>query len=658
MSSKHSNDDDDSFSIVGLSDAESLSLDANDPGSLSSENKNKIHSAAPSFFSKRLVVQFPPDFTTGVDNSKAAASASEASSFIPVTSFGSLKVGSNAQTIKPLLPKPNPQHQDSDNVKKSVLEGSSFLMQERSDISIAASDWSVVSSVQGNKRLADDNEAATITTFNPKNDDDSLAGGSVISGFGLISINGCSRKQCKRCSFLNERDVFVCKGCSIALVANPNMTADQKLAEQLQRQEEQDAFKDVVWHERKRDSLDKQPILCRAQVLTNDILSVVEGCRLTTPFEATVQPECSGFCGLPQANLTILASRFIDCVDEMVQTKSCSIPVKLCYYFTSKEEWRLRQIRQDGIGPNAEFGSTPKIAMDCCPFVAKHGPTFTADRSTSTRVAKGFADKEGLARRAGLQRIQEVDDVPTIQGWIVAILDGDNASLKCTSVPAESGRAWVYTRKASVQSLPLVSFDASMMHDDIIRRLLNSLTMTCHDFFGDGYDGPKRRKVESDSGSDKKSHNVCGDESVFGNGGKTDDEAIALSLQASLYDNDVVTSAPLNDNPFLAGPGEAEFDLMIDSVLGRGGKPYPKTQASLNIRPIAEVVSECTARYEQQVALDSAAVESLVDKALTAWDGGGCLPEPIPSTEVVSECVVGDDKESTSDAANHWLIQR
>jgi hypothetical protein len=536
--------DDDSFSKVGYSDAEG----EDDESFLLTEDTAKLPSTKESATAIKVVVQLPPHFSAGADHAAALFkdAASEASSFIPVTSFGNLKVDHNCDKREGVsvasCPKATRLKESEDNREALLVGGlKGFLARARQD---DGSDFSVVSSLHDGAAAAtttspqtshkgdDGNSVAagsTISGFdlislngsNNKNqnkngptsdygEDSVAAAGSTISGFDLISLNGSSQKQCQKCSYLNGPEENICLGCTLALVANPNLNVDEKMAQYLQQREEELAFTDVVSQEKKRDSLGQQPILVRALTLASDVLSVVTACRLDVPFRQDIGPHVTGFCALMEANLTVLTSRFIERLDEFAADGFKGVEIAYC--FTNKDAWRMTQIRQDGFGPNCQFASTPQLAYTNCPLAIGYG-------------------KNKCRYGGGMPTIQESKTAPDL-GWIVAIGKGDGA---------DDEKKWIgneghtITCKQSVQSLPLVSFDVTIMGNIIIRRLHKSLNTVFTDFFQDQaknsgnsfMDHSKRRKVDSngESGPNANVDVEC-----------ADDEAMALALQASLYE--------------------------------------------------------------------------------------------------------------------------
>ena len=651
-SSNNNNDDDDSFSEVGLSDCGTESVSSSEEKETSSfillpkkregtEDNTSVNAKSDTDVEVVVQVQLPPHFSAGGSVTGAAACEkqqtagdsvslqSEASSFIPIRSFGRLKMGQNLHDNEnnddgldiidgdtKRVPRLKLKDDDSDDKKPAAEELKFPPRAAPKDDGSEASDWSVVSLFPTTKAKSDDTSASS-----PNDSDDaSVAASSTISGFDLISLNGGSiQKKCPKCSFLNGCDDSICKGCNLALIANPNMEADEKLARSLQQQEEQEAFRETLSRQKKRRFLGRETVLFRAQTLASDIISVLEACRMTT------SPHCDtvGFCALPHASLTVLASRFIDCVDEMTDpTQEFVTPVTLCYCYSGKDGHTMGRIRQDGFGAGARFGSTPEAALKA---FSKYGD-YGLGRSMFGGGLETIREQGGLD---GSPR------APAIQGWIAAIVSSGRSS----SVPVSSGSALVYARKRSVQSLPLVSFDATLIEKDIIRRLVNGLTTACRDFFSDcvfsnapesSYDSYqdseagdlKRRKVDNDSGPDRR----------LDDDGKTDDEAIALALQASFYEedkDDFFLYEKLSGNEPSTPPPLPEDESSLSEKFSDPGRHDPSTEpppppgmiapSGSDTKPLGTTTSTASLSSDDDV-------EALVDQAVHAWwnDSSGC----------------------------------
>ncbi|CAB9514845.1 expressed unknown protein [Seminavis robusta] len=465
--------DDDSFSEVGFDDTEPEQQQAED-------HERKQHPVI-------VEVQLPPHFSAGSNKRVSAVASlttekSEESSFIPVTIFGKMKVNSSSEA-KEAPSNATPAAAES---KESPKNETCFEERKVADDDSEVTGWSAVS-------------LHPPGLVGSSNDDESVAASSTISGFDLISLNGTSKKKCKTCSFLNGSTITICEGCSLALVANPCLTFDEKLARQLQHNEEQEAYQALLQEEKKRKNLNQQPILVRARTLADDIISALNRCL------SSKQREDVAFSALPHASLTILASRFIECVDQFLvpdhhQSIGSELPIKLCYCFTEKASWRMTQIRQDGFGSNAAFGSTPEAA--CKAFKAHPrlpGLPSIPENCTSNLWNRNVVPSE-------------------THGWIAVIVSGQNFSA------VDGGIAEIFRRPSSAQSLPLATFDATLMHDDTIRVLMNNLNMACHDFFGHD---PAVVQIEDSAQKRRK-----------GNEDSTDsDEKLAMELQGVLYDD-------------------------------------------------------------------------------------------------------------------------
>lgn len=488
------NSEEESFTKVGFSEGEE-SL----PPTMKNEG-TKSSGAGPQSDEEEAEVlvhlQIPPHFSAGGGStesldksnknkdSQSLSSQSEASSFIPIRSFGRLDMSSDGVDV-------DNEQVSGFNAKgagdKGPNTGELLEFAPRAtakDDASEVSDWSVVSSFEKDTSKTEDQ------------DDASVAASSTISGFDLISLNGSSSQT------------QWSKGCY-----NPTLEADELLARTLQKEEEeQQALEEETCRQRKRFAPSQGN---RGQELDIEILSVVEACRLTQPSFATTYR--TGFSTLPQANLARLASKFIKCVNRMQNRHHYASPVTLCYCYTAKDSKTMNSIRQDGFGEGAKFGSTPHAA-----YKALYGlPPDKRGRRLETIMEQGGFGSDLTAA---------ID----FQGWIAAIVSG----AKSSSVVVSSGSALVYSCERSAQSLPLVSFDVTLMGQDIIRCLLNGLTTCLRDFFS-----PPALPHEALSGrtsaapeSPKRQKLHCESFVNAVNNDKTDDEAVALALQASLFE--------------------------------------------------------------------------------------------------------------------------
>lgn len=578
-----SNSDEDSFSKVGYSDAESLC-----GGAVNDDEKDEAKG-------KKIEVQLPPHFSTGNKAGGINESvASEASSFIPVTYFGKMKVAEGGPSVATVAAK-TAEKTGSENVdefattiKKSIAElaedaklALDFLEQqgkakenhllkmkgipntignislhpprEKDDSSVG---WSVVSSA-----------AAYPKSTSGDDDDNSIAAGSTISGFDMISLGGTTKKQCKRCSFLNKRCDNICKGCDAALVANPMLSADEQLARHLQQQEEQEAFKDIVCEERKRTSLGKQPLLFRAQTLADDIVAVAESYQMPHNHKKVEGEKKASmrFQTLPAASLAILASRFIDYFDELSPPKK----IDVCFCYTDDKPGRMTQIRQDGFGPNSKFGSDAEGAFEA--FKRKHRTRYLATVIESEPDDQRVNDEGPTIITSPPKAESWVP--PNTKGWIAVVVQQERNEKHNSSFPskAKSAHSWIYSRTKSLESLPLVLFDAKLIHDGAVAGLVKGLHRALTDFFepyttdsiSDSDNAAKRRKMEDE------------------------DLALAQALHASLNGHFAEASPP-EPRPLDAGSGGNNTGTLFPETLELlRGEPIDTTKG-LSVTPEEE----------------------------------------------------------------------
>jgi hypothetical protein len=268
----------------------------------------------------------------------------------------------------------------------------------------------------------------------------SATASSTISGFDMISLSGATKRPCNRCSFLNGPDDGVCGACGIALLVNPCSDADEQIAKNLQLEEESFAFEGLKTDQKKRKSLAQLPIFLRSQVLASDVVDYVQ------------EFMGHGFSPPLEASLVVLASRFIDCADKCIMNGG---KISLAYHFSEIHDGRMTQIRQSGLGPDANVSTNMEAAY--------------------THPGSCWLRKKSL-HSTNLSSIPESFETGHL-GWIVATTE--DASTTCVpaqkgqSVKVSSGFAYVRTLTTSDESLPLVCFDTSLRNQDMIRRLLN-----------------------------------------------------------------------------------------------------------------------------------------------------------------------------------------
>ena len=494
-----------------------------------------------------VIVQLPPNFSAGTINQpttttgnqeteKKVKAPSEAPLLVPVPPFGELQAGGDCALES--LDVPVDGEQQIPSSKDSRMPNDSSECE-----SSAGAGWSLMSSKH--------DTSGTWQNHDNSGDVDSIASSidntSTISGFDLISLGGRTQKQCQKCSFLNSVDHNICQGCFVALVANPNMTVDEQLAFYLQQQEEEQAFKDTLAVQNKRKEMHtKEPLLFRAQTLAQDLHTAIKACKKS--YDASMYK----LQAIPEGSLAILASRFIDCIEEKYRHPSKAsfdpkdgdiLPVKVTYCFSGDEPWRLTQMRQDGFPPNTRFGETPEAATIA--FRSPHNGQYL-------KPASAVAPKEHKQRLDAIREASEEPanissekdqnnakaEPPARLCWVVLIVvaHGGSDFGSQQSVPVTglgNPTASVYSRNQSCQSLPLVSFDANMIHDeDFLHYVTKRVKTACDDFFyGDGL-----WPTATEAGTDEEIARAL-QASFYEEEGKQTDLKLQgpMVLQASLY---------------------------------------------------------------------------------------------------------------------------
>lgn len=320
------------------------------------------------------------------------------------------------------------------------------------------------------------------STAGQDNDAASTSGlSSVVSNFDVLSIGGSVKRRCKICSYLNEDQAGICDVCGIALVANPCLDIDTQIALHLQQQEEQLSFAALVQEERKRKSMSQQPLLVQAQMLAVDIVHFCERHTYT------------GIEAMPEMDLVPQGARFIE------YAKSTGFRVTLAYHFSRKMDVgdSSQRIRTQGLHNQATVSNNIDGALEHCrnPLaVGRH----------RRRLAAIPEDSEAEAQLEA-----------NYLGWIVAIaVDDADVAQSSVEVPVSSGSALVYT-VTTEQSLPLVSFDASIRKHDIFRILLNGFQQIVADWPLTGIDNGVRTVADySDGASPTKKRRSTSTESL------------------------------------------------------------------------------------------------------------------------------------------------
>lgn len=162
----------------------------------------------------------------------------------------------------------------------------------------------------------------------------------------LISLSDTTTKRkCGRCSLLNLSTDSVCKGCSFALVANPQVAADAELAEQLQLKRKMEA-------QAHRRGLRKQSMLAKSEFLADSILTAIQQTK-----QVSVTPT-SSFSTLTLANLIVLASRYLDHCSSRGSYEMTSFTI--CYAFSDAAT--MRDIMQHGFPNGFQFQENLQLA--------------------------------------------------------------------------------------------------------------------------------------------------------------------------------------------------------------------------------------------------------------------------------------------------------
>lgn len=400
-----------SFEQVELDDLESV---AGDEPKLSSVEYGAIQ--------QKIVFELPEAFlqdTERAQNDGFVHSCSGSSSFLPVKNLGDMKI--EASQI-------NEKSCEGDGSKPAAKRGE---------------DWSQVGSTRGD----DESSKWTRVPFRDSTTptEASVAASSTISGFDLISLSGACKRRCKRCSYVNGDEDGLCKGCEMALLANPCLELDAQIAKNMQLTEEELAFESVISDEKKRKSLRQQSLFVQAQALTSDITRFVETCKIVS----SVDDEKMGYCTLPSA--VILASRFIEFVNNGYHPFHA--PVHVCFHFSLKYDWRMTQIRQDGFGPNAIFSSSADAALRAaCDQPMK--------QSLKRLSSSAYPLLEAIPENEAASASHEA----TFLGWIAATVERSEEGSDLETPTTFSNPS---------QTFPLVCFDASLRDHDIVRRLVH-----------------------------------------------------------------------------------------------------------------------------------------------------------------------------------------
>jgi hypothetical protein len=316
----------------------------------------------------------------------------------------------------------------------------------------------------------------------------SIAASSTISGFDLISLSGESKRRCQRCSFLNKDEGGICGGCERALLANPCLDLDGLLAQQMVFQEEERELLRLIQNENKRKFIWSEPLLHQAQALADDVVQYFESSHIVKMEESKL-----GLCMVPPVSLTILASRFIECILEAGCPAQCEISVR--FHFSPKFMRGMTSIHADGLGSDAAFSKNPHAAL-----VAAGGPS----RKELKKVAQArknlptipetnteYSDRPpidppghgGRPLPLIVERMPRTEpkDSASFLGWIAATASWDSSDTFDIDYEEQSA---IVKLQRSTQSLPLASFDATLMNNPAIQRRFRGTfsDQTCHRF--------------------------------------------------------------------------------------------------------------------------------------------------------------------------------
>lgn len=310
-----------------------------------------------------------------------------------------------------------------------------------SDDASSVSSWASVS-------LNLNRPTSVATASTPQTDN-----GSTISGFDILSLgtNGATYVSCPHCSLRNDVAATVCGGgsellgCGLPLVANPNLDMDEQIARRLQKQEEDQSFQSLVDQEKKRKTMEEQPLLVRSSILARDICNCATSFCVQQSSKDPIAPSCC--FTLPEASLQVLASRFIDVVDKY---KKGLMRLSLVYHFASKSTLRMTQIRQDGFGPHKSFYVDILVAYQNAMVFSSTIPEEKPESVSAEDNRLGWlvllAERRGVKDSLHVPKVRSIDD--------------------------------------SSQALPLAYFEPSLRHDkDVIQDLLQGMRQVCFDYF-------------------------------------------------------------------------------------------------------------------------------------------------------------------------------
>ena len=261
--------------------------------------------------------------------------------------------------------------------------------------------------------------------------------------------------SCPHCTYRNPVHARICGdgndafGCGLALVANPSTNLDEELALTLLREEESKLDSLPIVEAKKRNLLGQQPLLSRSQLLSSEICHYVNNLNRHEQMVGV-------FSALPEASLTVLASRFLNVVDQMRTERDPSMA--MCLHFSNKQSWRLTQIRQDGFGASS----------------------FLSNNMSSALVAPSGGMKSISETKESGSKDSNLDS--GLMGWIALVVSHPPKRTRSTSAISDH-----VVLKDSSQALPLIYCDASVMrnpdNDANIRNIVQGLKTIVYDFF-------------------------------------------------------------------------------------------------------------------------------------------------------------------------------
>jgi hypothetical protein len=241
-------------------------------------------------------------------------------------------------------------------------------------------------------------------------------------------------------------------------------------------QEEERERQRLIQNENKRKSIWSEPLFHQAQALADDVVQYFKSSHIVKKEESKL-----GLSMVPPVSLTILASRFIECILEAGCPAQCNISV--AFHFSPKFMRGMTLIHGDGLGGDAWFSENPHAAL-----VAAGGPS-RKELKKEAQASKSLPtipeddaevsdqrpiDPPGHWRRPAVESLirepkpgTERKDSTSFLGWIAATASWDNSDT--FDIDHEEQSTVVKLGRAT-QSLPLASFDATLMNNPIIQR--------------------------------------------------------------------------------------------------------------------------------------------------------------------------------------------